>query len=252
MDFKVSGSGNIPDGEYENIRVSGSARLGENVKCLSLHASGSVKGGSVDSENDIHVSGAAAFSGNIICSSLSVSGASDFSGSITASGEAKFAGSMKCGGKIKCSSLKIAGSGSVSGDIEGENVCSYGALNCGGLLNAENIQIIVGRNMEINSIGGGTVTVKLDAKNSGGAVRLAERLVRAVFNPSPENSKDRGAMLNVPAGIEGDTVTLEHVKSPQVSGRRVVIGDGCIIELVQYSESVEISENASVGRYEKI
>lgn len=246
MDFKVSGSGNIPEGEYENVRVSGSAKLGEKIKCLSLHASGSVKGGSVVSENEVRVSGSANFSGDLVCRSLSVSGAANIGGDITSGGEVKCSGSVKCGGKIKCAGLSIAGSANVISDIEGENVRSCGLLNCGGLLNAENVYIMLSRSMEINSIGGGSITVKLDENNAGG---IFKRLVRAVFNTSAASCD---AMLNVPSGIEGDTVSLEYVESPQVSGRCVIIGDGCRIGLVQYSESIEISEKAEVGRYEKV
>jgi hypothetical protein len=52
--------------------------------------------------------------------------------------------------------------------------------------------------------------------------------------------------------IEGDVVALECVVAPKVVGRVVAIGDGCEIDLVQYSEEIEISDKAKVGRCEKI
>ena len=52
--------------------------------------------------------------------------------------------------------------------------------------------------------------------------------------------------------VEGDDIALEGVTAPRVSGRVVAIGEGCEIDLVQYSEQVEISPEAKVGRTEKI
>ena len=52
--------------------------------------------------------------------------------------------------------------------------------------------------------------------------------------------------------IEADTVALENVRAPRVSGRVVAIGEDCEIELVQYSEQIEISPRAKVGRTEKL
>ena len=52
--------------------------------------------------------------------------------------------------------------------------------------------------------------------------------------------------------IEADTIALENVKTPRVSGRIVAIGEDCEIDLVQYSEEIEISPKAKVGRTEKI
>ena len=51
---------------------------------------------------------------------------------------------------------------------------------------------------------------------------------------------------------EGDDVLLSYVTCPRVSGTRVVIGKGCEIDLVQYSETVEISPGAKVRKIEKI
>ena len=67
MDMKVSGSGSIPGGEYENVRISGSGKCHGNIKCISFHASGSAHcAGSVECTEEFHVSG----SGHIISSYL--------------------------------------------------------------------------------------------------------------------------------------------------------------------------------------
>ena len=60
------------------------------------------------------------------------------------------------------------------------------------------------------------------------------------------------AGVSVVTSIEGDEIALEGVSCPRVTGRIVAIERGCNIELVQYSETVEISPDAKVGRTEKI
>ena len=52
--------------------------------------------------------------------------------------------------------------------------------------------------------------------------------------------------------IKGGKVELEHVNCPLVIGKNVKIGKGCIIDLVQYSDTVEISHGARVERAEKL
>jgi hypothetical protein len=52
--------------------------------------------------------------------------------------------------------------------------------------------------------------------------------------------------------IEGDALDLEYVTAPRVTGRTVIIGKGCRIDLVQYREKVEISPKTTVGKVEKI
>ena len=65
-------------------------------------------------------------------------------------------------------------------------------------------------------------------------------------------AKAADGIVRVKNSVEGDDIALEGVTVPRVSGRVVAIGEGCEIDLVQYSEQVEISPEAKVGRTEKI
>ncbi len=48
--------------------------------------------------------------------------------------------------------------------------------------------------------------------------------------------------------IEGDDVYLEATHATAVRGRRVVIGPGCVIQEVEYSETLQIDPSAQVER----
>ena len=61
-----------------------------------------------------------------------------------------------------------------------------------------------------------------------------------------------GGALTVEELIEGDVVAIECVRAPKVVGRVVAIGAGCNIDLVQYSEEIEVHPDAKVGKCEKV
>jgi len=91
--------------------------------------------------------------------------------------------------------------------------------------------------MDIGSIGGSVIRVQWESRGWN------------LWNLFSRNHK---GTVTVRGSIEGDDIFLECVNAPCVSGRAVVIGENCTIDLVQYSESIEISPEARVGRTEKI
>ena len=234
MDMKISGSGSIPAGEYDAIRISGSGRLTGHVKCASMQASGAVHGEIIDCWGDIQVSGSAHFEKEINTGSMYVSGAVHCESNVTANHEIKLSGGAHCGGKIKCGELHVSGGFRAKESIEAETVRISGGIATEGLLNAEDIEIKLegsGKNT-VGSIGCSKLLVKR---------RKAFRLFGA-----------HGGTLKVKDEIEGDEIDIEHVTCPRVSGRTVKIGEGCSIDLLQYSESYEIHDKAKVGKIEKI
>ena len=58
--------------------------------------------------------------------------------------------------------------------------------------------------------------------------------------------------MKVAESIEGDEISIEYTSAKTVTGKDVKIGEGCEIELLQYSENAEISPKAKIGRCEKI
>lgn len=245
MDLNISGSGQITPGEYDTIRVSGSAQLGDAVRCKSLHVAGSANGSNVICENDIRISGSCGFSGNVSAGTLGVAGGSSFGGDIDVKETVTVSGGMSCGGNVKCKQLQVAGNVKVSGDAEAELAKIRGALDCEGLLNAEEVDIEFEKGMTVGSIGGSKIVIyKRHGEEKKKRVRLP--LFASLVK------KTTVGQVCVKNSIEGDEIALEGVVAPRVSGRVVAIGADCEIELVQYSEQVEVSPEAKVGRTEKI
>jgi len=228
MDMNIAGSGQIASGEYENIRISGSGKLVGHIRCASFHSSGSSKGDSIECTEEFKVAGSSKFSQNVVAKEVSLSGA------------------FSCGGNIKCEKLRVAGLLEANGDIEAENVTASGVINCTGLLNAEEITINFSNGMEIGSIGGSKIVICENYNSKRNIIILP------LFSNLVSNVSKHIGSVRVKNSIEGDSIALEKVIAERVSGRIVAIGEGCKIDLVQYSEQIEISPDAKVGRCEKI
>lgn len=242
MNMKISGSGTVASGEYENVSISGSGRMQGFIRCNNFSASGSASGERIECADMLKVSGSSSFSEDVKSRKISVSGSFSCGGRIAVDEAISCSGSLKCKQSIKCDTLSVSGGISVAGDIEAETVKISGTLNCGGLVNAENITIKFSRGMEIGSIGGSKIVIY---KESNAKNRIRLPLLSSFI-------KGSGDAVCVKNSIEGDEIAIENVVTPEVTGRIVAIGDGCEIDLVQYSDQVEISPKAKVGKTEKI
>ncbi len=241
MDMKISGAGTVPAGEYDVIKISGSGNIGGKVKCTELHISGSASADdSVECTGEIHISGACNFDGDIVTRSLHVSGGFNCDGSITAIDNAHFSGGINVDGSLKCGTLEVHGGLNVDEDIEAEIASIHGSINCDGLLNAETLEINTKDGCVIGSIGGSRIITRYNPR------KFFKNLITIHIKDKRVNG------IEVQQSVEGDEIDIEYVTCPRVSGRTVKIGEGCEIELLQYSERYEIHEKAKVGKIEKI
>ncbi|MBQ8788132.1 MAG: polymer-forming cytoskeletal protein [Oscillospiraceae bacterium] len=219
MDMKISGAGAIGAGEYDDVRISGSAKSEGLILCKSFHLSGSFSGGEVECSEDFHVSGAGKFAGNIRAKEIHVSGA------------------IKTEGNMKGKEIKLSGAIKTGGDVEAEEIKISGEVNCGGLINAERLYVNLDSTASstAENIGGSKITIE-KGKSGGFFCRLLKKSGKFIVSES----------------IEGDEINIEYTSAKTVTGRNVKIGEKCEIGLVQYSESIEISPKAKIGKCEKI
>ena len=241
MNINIVGCGQIAPGEYESIRIGGSGKLAGLVRCAGFSTTGSSRGVELDCKGAVKVSGSSSFTKNITAESLSVTGSLDTGSDLVVRENLDCSGALQCGGSIRCGTVKVSGGVETDGDVEAESVTVSGTLDCEGLLNAETI-VIKGSGMRIGSIGGSTITIQRPkALGKLAKIPLLSTVIKTV-----------SGMVEVPGGIEGDTIVLENVCTPRVSGRIVTVGEDCKIDLVQYSESISVSPNAKVARIEQV
>ena len=244
--MNISGSGRVSAGEHnEKISISGSGKIDGNIRCIALHCSGSVKGeGNIVCAEDVRVSGSAHFDKSVSADIISVSGSVKVGGGVNAKTAIKISGSFGCGGSLKAALLSCSGAVDIGGEAEADEIRVSGRINCAGLLNAEKVSIRMDGfnvNSKIGSIGGSEIKIHNDRKG--------EKISRM---PLLSKLVGSGGKVIVDELVEGDIVAVECVKAPRVVGRVVAIGADCEIDLVQYSEEIEIHPDAKIGKYEKV
>lgn len=239
--MNISGAGSLPGGVYDDsIHISGSGKITGTVSCTSFHSSGSGKvDGDIFCSEALHSSGSCRIEGSVQAESVSSSGSFHSGGTVSSPGTVRASGSFHSK-SVNVAEFHTSGSANVEGDISAEEVKISGGIKCSGLLNAENIHIRFGGNSGAGNIGGSSIKiVRGDSFNIGG-------FFSRIFG-----GKDTGR-FDVPGSIEGDEIYLEYVGAASVTGRVVKIGPGCDIGQVSYIESVEISDEASVGSTEQL
>lgn len=163
-------------------------------------------------------------------------------GNLSIEEKATISGSASIGGSLKCRRLAASGKISVGADAQAEIVDISGSINCAGLLNGEEITIRHNQGMHIGSIGGSKIIICRDIKTN---VKRRLPLISSLIKNNTES-------VRIENFIEGDFIALENVVAPTVSGRIVAVGENCVIDLVRYSEQIEISPDAKVLKTEKI
>lgn len=231
-DFFFSGSGVLPGGNYGRLNFSGSGRLTGDVKCDSLRASGSIKcDGNIDCLGEVRSSGSVNCSGSVNAASFKTSGSVKIGGGFGGK-SIHVSGSLTVETDIKADSIRTRGAVTAGGDCEAEKFFSAGKLRIGGLLNADAIEIHLDTaESTVSSIGCETIEV-----TRGNITGVMDNL----------GIKGLGGMLTTES-IEGDTIRLENTTAKIVRGRDVYIGNGCNIDVIEYSNKCEVSGNSTIG-----
>lgn len=235
--MNIAGSGRLPGGEYnEEISISGSGKIKGSAACteFSISGSGKVEGDLTCSEK-FKISGSGKVEGGLLAPEVSVSGSGKVADSIR-TGKCHVSGSLHAG-SIDCNELHVSGSVRTDVGISAEDVVVHGGITCGGLLNAERIEVVFNGGSSADAIGGSSVKIRRRGPVAGVFAILFGGKQRALFQ--------------VAGRVEGDILDLEYLTAEAVVGREVYIGPGCDIGRVIYSETVEISPDAIVGSCEQ-
>jgi cytoskeletal protein CcmA (bactofilin family) len=255
QNLKISGSGSAGGGAYNHVKVNGSGKITGDIECeiFSCNGSSNVEG-NVKSET-VTINGSANIDGNLDADEVSVNGSSDIAGNVN-SKEIKIQGTAAIKGNLKGKEISIKGSSSIQGNVSGEEIeirgqvkikgdCEAESFNSrgnfviNGLLNAGHIDIELLRHCEAKEIGGEHIVVRKTADTTG-----LKKLIKFFVS---QNDDSLSADI-----IEGDHVYLEYTQAKVVRGNTIEIGPGCSIESIEYKETLEIDENAKVGKQNKI
>ena len=212
MNMRIAGRGTVPAGEYEMVSISGSGSLFGEVHCNNFSAAGRSSGESITCAERFKASGSSSFSGTVKAQNVRAAGSFSCGGDLVAEEELSVSGSLRVGGDLQAASVRIAG-----------------GLQCGGTLCAESAELQADKQLSLAGIKSGSIRVRRKAVS----IFLKRR-------------------TTVTEMIEGDALDLEYVTAPRVTGQNVIIGKGCVIDLVQYRDEIQISPKATVGKVVKI
>lgn len=234
--IKISGSGSCGGGCYDSISISGSGSVNGDVKCNGISISGSGRiGGNIECNGRVSISGSGSIDGNIICQEFHNSGSVRSSGNITAK-SLRVSGAFKSGGWINADEIAIAGAVKAEGDITGEKVVVSGGINTDKLVSGDNVEIKFDGNCacRIGELGGGTIRVyrRNRSQNLG------------IFGGFFRNSA--GGIAEI-GSIEADDIGISDCNVKRIVGTKVVIGPGCSVDRVEYTESLQVDESSKVG-----
>lgn len=229
-DLLVSGSQSTTGGEFDNIRVSGSFHATGDVRCKSLHSSGSSNfEGIVDCEGEIHSSGTIKIAKGVKANKLENSGTCHFAS--FSGGDTHTSGTLYCDGDIKSKSTEFSGTVKCQ-NFEADTIDGAGRIACNGEINADRVYLRLASsvNSRAKSIVGSKITIKP---------------LHTFIIPFHSSVMETGL-------IEGDEIEINYVEAETVRGTNVKIGKKCKINRLEYSGTADIDNGAVVSEVVKL
>lgn len=231
-DLNLSGASKVTGGEYRNVSVAGASIISSDIVCETMDISGGITVQGNVTAKSCKVSGACQIDGNINSLEIKISGGSRVKGNLEGK-NIKMAGALKVDGAIKGDNVKLSGEISIGGDTECEEFHLSGAVHTKGTVNCERCDLGIYADSEIEELVGGTIKVYKGRGSENTWVTI-----RSLF-------EQMTGILRVRT-IEGDDIYLENTTCDTVRGSKVVIGPGCSIGSVEYSEKLDIHASSKV------
>jgi cytoskeletal protein CcmA (bactofilin family) len=242
----LAGSGRISGGVYNTVIVAGSGRIEGDVDANLIKTAGMCRIDGDVKTKELKTAGSCRVAGDVQAERMRTAGSCVIEGDVHAD-EVRIAGTQTVEGTLKAKEITSAGSLKVTEDVEAEKFLSRGGFEIGGLLSAEEIKIELGGG-KVLEIGGTRIEVR-----QCGRSRIGEEFERAVGESLGYafGWSHRWGSLEADT-IEGDEIFLENTKARVVRGKKIQIGEGCKIESVEYSESLEVAPGAHVKHKTKV
>lgn len=241
MDLNIAGKGTISAGDYDEIVLKGKMKSMGEIRCKNFKCDGKFSGVSdIDCKKELKLSGDFKNEGSIKADRFIASGKVENEKTISAD-SMKLSGVFTAQSDVKTSKLKASGKMDVKGNLKADKARITGMiLNDGGIdVDDLHIDIATGMCSEVKNIKGKEIQIERKLRNP--IITLFKKIV-----------KSKAGVITVAEAIEGEDIKLEYTIAKRVTGRRINIGKGCQIELVQYSDSVEVSPKATVRTKEQV
>lgn len=231
-DVKINGDGSLSGGTYGAVTINGAGTVNGDIDCTDYRINGAGTHNGKLLAQTITVNGTGTFNGEVQANELTVNGDMSVRDGIGI-GKLSVKGNASFGGSIASHDVVVRGFMKTGGDCQSESFDCEGAFTVTGLLNAGAVDIKLYGPCSAREIGGEKIIVR---QPGGGGLSSLTQLF--TFWAEKRLTAD---------SIEGDDVTLELTTAKTVRGRNINIGEGCRVDLVEYSGTYVAAPGASVG-----
>ncbi|MBI5231757.1 MAG: polymer-forming cytoskeletal protein [Coriobacteriales bacterium] len=230
-DVRINGDGAVAGGTVGNVVINGAGSITSDMEANALRINGAGSADGDVSAKTIVVNGQGTFRGAVHVEEMTVNGDASINAGLGV-GTLKATGNVSIGGGVAAHDIKLKGLLRVGGDCDAETFDGDGAFEIGGLFNAGTIDLRLYGPSKAREIGCERITVRNGKKIPWFWV-WTEKALKVDT-------------------IEGDDISLEYTKARVVRGKAVTVGDGCVVDLVEYSHSYSRVGDAQVGEARKI
>jgi cytoskeletal protein CcmA (bactofilin family) len=220
-DIKTAGGGSFAGGTYGDVTFNGSGTINGDVDAVTYRVNGAGTSNGRVKAQSITVNGTANFNGEVQANEMTVNGDGNIRDG-AGIGRLTVKGNLTVGGSLAAHDVDLRGFLRMGGDCQAETFTGEGGFTVAGLLNAGNIDIVVQAPSAAREIGGERIVVR----QPGGGISSFTGLL-TVFAEKRLTADT----------IEGDVVWLENTTAKVVRGKQVTLGQGCVVDLVEYAES---------------
>lgn len=235
--LNVAGNIKVANGNFGDVKVVGNVEINGYSKALTVSVSGILKAEFLECKvlrNSINRS---VIENNNILSYKGFFKAKTF--------ENLYPFNMNC--EFQFSNIISSNLLQYNGILECDRFYSFEEIQVEGI-NAEFIYIKPSEKINIESIFGSEIIISNKFKADKDFEMLPMTISPSLYRSS---NKTKSSIMSA-TEIEGDKIEIEYVKADYISGMDVVIGDLCIIEKVEYKNSIKISERAIVNEVIKL
>ncbi len=231
-DARIDGDGTVSSGTYGAIVLNGAGTITGDVQCRELT-----------------VNGVGRCRGSVRAEVATVNGAGTFEGPVQA-GEFKANGTVDIHAGLGVGRLKVTGTCTVDGGVAAHEVELRGDLRVGGGVDADSLTG-EGRFAVDGVLNAGTIDLRLHGRNSAAGIGCGRMVLRVPDGIAAILSAFADRRLTVET-IEGDELELIATTARVVRGGRVTLGEGCEIDLVEYTGTLTKLAGAHVREERKV
>ncbi|WEG12942.1 cytoplasmic protein [Pullulanibacillus sp. KACC 23026] len=229
-DISINGSGSSGGGTFDKVTIRGEGSITSDVVAQTFKSYGTSRVSGTLKADTCSIYGESQVTGSVNAADMKLTGTLTINEEAAVQ-KAKVRGTVETGKDFKGEDADVRGAITVRGDVEYETFLLKGSLEVDGMLNAGHIDIQLKYNQsKVQEIGGETILIR-----------------RKTSIPFVNNEGELSAEV-----IEGDLINLEYTRAPIVRGKRVTIGKGCEIGVVEYTESLNKSGNPIIKEEKKI